>query len=449
MSEGRRARILGAVDSALSSLLRYDLSRTDLGKWVLFARQVLAILLLSVVTIAGLSAFLSTRQAKDLLQESLLNEAKAIAASVARAAFVPLTLEDEASLGRLVASFRPVERLGSLRILDAHGAVRASLPPPAESWTLTFVRMPIVPVAGFDVEGAASTAPIGEVEVGMRRGWIDRKGSQIALTNVAVAGSLVVMIWFVGLMVIRRLIDRMRDVIGEARLVEEVKRANSELESFSYSVAHDLRAPLRAVAGFSQALLDSYADKLDERGRHSLARIQENTRLMGQLITDLLGLSRVTRGELNRTAFDLTEPAREIAAALRRSEPERDVEFVFPSSLPVTADPGLMRTALENLLGNSWKYTAKRPRARIELGGTVRDGRDAYFVRDDGAGFDMAYSNKLFKPFSRLHSPGEFEGTGIGLATVQRIVERHGGRIWGEGAVDKGATFYFTLESHS
>ncbi|HEX4046199.1 MAG TPA: ATP-binding protein [Elusimicrobiota bacterium] len=444
MTQAVGGGLLSRIDGALSALLRYDLSRKDVVKWVLFARQLLMVLLFSVVTIAGLSAYLSTRQAKDLLRASLASEARAIADSVARASFVPLTLDDDRELAALVDSYRSFERVGSLRVLDAGGVVRAALPPPPPRERLLLVRVPVRPLPGEEPR-AQGGALIGFVEVGMRRGSIDARIRAIAATNVAVAGGLTIVVWILGLMIIRNLIDRTRELIGEARMAEEVKRANAELEAFSYSVAHDLRAPLRAVDGFSQALLAGYSDKMDEQAKHYLARLRENSLRMGQLINDLLSLSRVTRGELRREDFDLADLARQAAARLRRSQPDREVEFVIPPSLPVNGDPSLMLAALENLLGNAWKYTSRKGSARIELGLERRDGTDVYFVRDDGAGFDMAFSAKLFKPFSRLHSPGEFEGTGIGLATVQRIVERHGGRIWGEGRVGAGATFYFTL----
>ncbi|HXT01655.1 MAG TPA: ATP-binding protein [Elusimicrobiota bacterium] len=430
---------LARLDAALSSFLRFDLSRTDVVKWVLFARQLLLLLLLSVVSIAGLSAVLSTMQARDLLQRSLDREGHAIGDAVARAAFVPLTLDDDVALSELVLSYRSVEELGSLRVLDERGAVRAELPAAAGS-RLSFESVPVVPTAGAP-RGARS---IGAVEVGMKRDVIDRRIRSIAATNVAIAALLSLFVWILGVMIIGNLIDRTRELVGEARLAEEVQRANAELEAFSYSVAHDLRAPLRAIDGFSQALLDGYSDKVDGQGRHYLERLRQNTRRMGQLINDLLGLSRVTRGELKRVDFDLAVVARDVASRLKRTAPERDAEFAIPRSLPVNGDPNLLLAALENLLGNAWKYTARKPSARIEVGRERRDGEDVFFVRDNGAGFDMAFANKLFKPFSRLHSPGEFEGTGIGLATVDRIMARHGGRVWGEGKVGEGATFYFT-----
>jgi light-regulated signal transduction histidine kinase (bacteriophytochrome) len=221
--------------------------------------------------------------------------------------------------------------------------------------------------------------------------------------------------------------------------------ANQELEAFSYSVAHDLRAPLRGVDGFSQALLEDYADKLDDEGRRYLNYLRESAQRMGRLIDDLLALSRLTRAELVHEPVDLAELARSVAAQLQRAEPNRRVEMVIDAEIAAEGDARLLRIALENLLGNAWKFTARCAAPRIEVGVTSENGSRAYFVRDNGAGFDMAYASKLFGVFQRLHSTTEFEGTGIGLATVQRIVSRHGGRIWATGEVAHGATFFFTL----
>ncbi len=226
----------------------------------------------------------------------------------------------------------------------------------------------------------------------------------------------------------------------------QLEAANKELEAFAYSVSHDLRAPLRAMEGFSAALLSQYPDQLDEQGRHYLDRIQEASRRMGQLIDDMLTLSRVTRAALTRQRVDLGDLAREIAADLQAQDPQRRVEFVVAQGLAVEADPHLLRVALQNLLDNAWKFTGKREQARIEVGSNPGEGSECvYYVKDDGVGFDMAYAGKLFAPFQRLHRMHEFPGTGIGLATVQRIVARHGGRVWTEAEVDRGATFYFTL----
>jgi len=234
----------------------------------------------------------------------------------------------------------------------------------------------------------------------------------------------------------------------EQRVIErtaQLEAANKELEAFSYSVSHDLRAPLRGIDGFSQALLDDYGDKLNETGHHYLARLRAGSRHMAHIIEDLLNLSRVTRSEVHQAHVDLSAQARSVAAELQRTHPQRRVTFTIEDGLSTQGDPGLLRVALENLLGNSWKFTSKHAEASIEFGRTRHAGETVYFVRDDGAGFDMAYADKLFRAFQRLHSADEFEGTGIGLATVQRIVQRHGGRVWGEGAVEQGATFYFVV----
>jgi len=221
--------------------------------------------------------------------------------------------------------------------------------------------------------------------------------------------------------------------------------ANTELDAFAYSVSHDLRAPLRSIDGFSQVLLEDYAAQLDEAGRDSLRRVRAATQRMGTLIDDLLKLARVTRVEMRTEFVDLSVMAREIAAELQRATPDRQVEFAIAQGLEARGDARLLRVALENLLGNSWKYTAKRTKPKIEFGSIEENGGRAFLVRDNGAGFDMRYADKLFGVFQRLHSVSEFEGTGVGLATVRRIITRHGGRIWAEGAVDQGATFYFTL----
>jgi DNA-binding response OmpR family regulator len=244
--------------------------------------------------------------------------------------------------------------------------------------------------------------------------------------------------------------ERAAREMAEARaaLVDELEFKNEELESFSYSVAHDLRAPLRAIDGFGLALIEDYADKLDDEGMQYLRYVREAAQQMARLIDDLLGLSRVTRGEFRRVPVDLSGIARGVAAGLRRTDAERRVELVVADGLRAEGDGNLIAIALENLIGNAWKYTGKTEAARIEVGcmqGERRGEPCTYFVRDNGAGFDMAYAGKLFGMFQRLHTNAEFEGNGIGLATVQRIIRRHGGRIWAEGAVGSGATFFFTL----
>ena len=230
------------------------------------------------------------------------------------------------------------------------------------------------------------------------------------------------------------------------RAKEAAEDANRDLESFSYSVAHDLRAPLRHLDGFSQALLEDCAERLDARGQKYLNYIRESAQQMAQLIDDLLALSRVTRGELHRARVNLSAMAKAIAERLGAAEPGRRVDFVIREDAWADGDARLLGVALENLMGNAWKFTGKREHARIEFGQLQEGGRTVHFVRDNGAGFDMAHAGKLFGVFQRLHSSGEFEGTGIGLATVHRVIRRHGGRVWAEGAVDRGATFYFTLD---
>ena len=234
----------------------------------------------------------------------------------------------------------------------------------------------------------------------------------------------------------------------EQRVIErtaQLEAVNKELEAFSYSVSHDLRAPLRAVDGFSQALLEDYTDSLDEQGRDYLQRVRKASQNMALLIDELLSLSRLARSEIRREKIDLSALAQGVASQLHETQPERQAEFTIAPGLVVDGDAHLLRVVLENLLGNAWKFSEKKPHAKIEFGVTEQDGEPVYFVRDNGAGFDAAYVDKLFGAFQRLHTTSEFPGTGIGLATVQRIIHRHGGRIWTEAAVEQGATFYFTL----
>jgi len=224
-----------------------------------------------------------------------------------------------------------------------------------------------------------------------------------------------------------------------------LEAANKELEAFSYSVSHDLRSPLRSIDGFSLALMEDHAAKLDPEARDYLQRVRAATKRMAHLIDDLLALSRVSRTELVRKKVDLSEAARTVAAELQKTQPDRQAQFVIADGLNVEGDPHLLRIVLDNLLGNAWKFTAKRDGARIEFGSVGENGTRQFFIRDNGAGFDMSYAHKLFGAFQRLHANEEFAGTGIGLATVQRIINRHGGRISAEGVVGEGATFRFSL----
>lgn len=243
---------------------------------------------------------------------------------------------------------------------------------------------------------------------------------------------------------------RLHDLIGtlEQQVRErtsQIEAANKELESFSYSVSHDLRAPLRSLDGFSRALLEDQGDRLDATGRDYLVRIRAASQRMGHLIDDLLGLAHVSRVGLQRLPVDLSALAGVIADDLRAGDPTRGAELIIAPDLHATGDPRLLQVLLQNLLQNAWKFTSTRPITRIECGQMMCNGTPAYFVRDNGVGFDMTYAHKLFGAFQRLHTTTEFPGTGIGLATVQRIVHRHGGRVWAESELDAGATFYFTL----
>ncbi|HEY0563964.1 MAG TPA: CHASE sensor domain-containing protein [Terriglobales bacterium] len=234
----------------------------------------------------------------------------------------------------------------------------------------------------------------------------------------------------------------------EARVADRTRQlaaANRELEAFSYSVSHDLRGPLDTINAYAYLLQSQQSDKLDATGRECVTEISAQVVRMAQLIEDLLNLSRVASSELHREAVDLSDMAKSICAGLKRTEPNREVDFRVQECGRPQCDPRLIRIVLDNLIRNAWKYTSAHPRATIEFGCIDKGRSMVFYVRDDGAGFDQAQAVRLFKPFQRLHSAGEFQGTGIGLTIVQRIIHRHGGDIWAEGAVDRGATFYFTL----
>ena len=237
-----------------------------------------------------------------------------------------------------------------------------------------------------------------------------------------------------------------RDVTERKQREERLISMNRELDTFAHAVSHDLKAPLRRIEGFIQALSEDYSDKLDEKGKDYIQRARSASQRM-QILTDaLLHLSRFSTGELHRSPVYLSDEVKTAAAELAKTSPGRRVEFVIAEDVKAEADPAMVHIVLENLLENAWKFTGKKPVARIEFGATRIDGKNAYFVRDNGSGFDMQQVDGLFTPFRRLHSEAEFPGIGIGLATVQRVIQRHGGRIWAEGEVDKGATFYFTFD---
>ncbi|MES2642983.1 MAG: ATP-binding protein [Myxococcota bacterium] len=298
-----------------------------------------------------------------------------------------------------------------------------------------------------EVLDAAKTAGRAEIE-----GWGARSDTSRFWANTVVSAIRSNGSRLLGFAVITRDLTASRETeavqnmnsLLEAR-TRELAAANEELEAFSYSVSHDLRAPLRAIDGFSQALLSDYADVLDETGASHLRRVRVGVSRMRQLIDDMLQLSRSTRIALEPAPIDLARIAADVAAELRARDPERAVQVEIPENLHVHGDPRMLRIVMENLLGNAWKFTRNQPAARIVVSGVTRPDEVVVTVADNGAGFDMTYARRLFQPFQRLHSAEEFEGTGIGLAIVRRIVHRHGGRVWAEGKPDSGASFHFSL----
>ncbi|HEU4846647.1 MAG TPA: ATP-binding protein, partial [Rubrobacteraceae bacterium] len=321
----------------------------------------------------------------------------------------------------------------SERLYDSDGVQRAGKP---EVETL-FSEERQMEVAGREWSLYFATLPGFEKEAGSNLpGFVLASGVAVSL-----------LLFGITLLLVRNstLAERASKDLEDAN--RELEGANRELEAFSYSVSHDLRSPLRSIDGFSRILLEDYADKLDEEGADYLGRVRGASKHMALLIEDLLDLSRVSRGPLRREVIDLSAMAKDIVKKLERAHPERRVKFVAQEGVVAFGDANLLAVALENLLGNAWKFTSKRDEATIEFGVDVPHGGGsvAYYVRDDGAGFDPRYADKLFGAFQRLHGSEEFEGTGIGLATVARIVHRHGGRVWAESQIGEGATFYFTL----
>lgn len=317
------------------------------------------------------------------------------------------------------------------------GEISSGVPPYTQKDALGWIRKA---AAGepqlFEWQAKDSSGRLFWIEVGMRRARIG-EDDQIIVTARDISER-------------KRTEEEIRLLNAEleqrvAERTAQLESAKRDMESFSYSVSHDLRSPLRAINGFSKMLLEDYHEKLDPQGQHYLHRVSGAAQKMGQLIDDLLKLSRLTKARMSFEPVELSALANSIAIELRSTEPLRAVEFVIQDGVKARGDSRLLRVALDNLLGNAWKYTGGHSRAKIEFGSTEIEGEQVYFVRDDGAGFDMKYADKLFETFQRLHTEEEFPGTGIGLALVQQIIHRHGGRLWAEGVVEQGAVFSFTL----
>jgi PAS domain S-box-containing protein len=318
----------------------------------------------------------------------------------------------------------------------------------------------LIPEEKQAVQGVFEQLRLGDFPKSYENYWVTRGGERRLIswanTALAAADGAVRYIIATGIDItaskqaeldIRQLNTELEQKIGEVTQgTMELEVAYQELESFSYMVSHDLRAPLRSISGFCRALEQDCGQRLGPQGRDYLGKVQDSSQQMSELIDALLQLSHMSRAKVRRLPVDLSALARDLAAELRRVAPERPVEVVIGDGLTVTGDPTMLRLVLENLLGNAWKFTGKAPQPRIEFKAVSQpDGTRVFLVRDNGAGFEMNYVHKLFMPFQRLHSIREFPGTGVGLATVQRIVQRHGGRVWAEGAPGRGATFYFTL----
>jgi PAS domain S-box-containing protein len=304
----------------------------------------------------------------------------------------------------------------------------------------------------YSAEDIANRLPDKMLGLAVLRGWAESEGWRVRKDGSLFWANVMITSLHDGTGRLRGFAKMTSDLTERREAARQIERhnaqleaTNKELEAFSYSVSHDLRAPLRRIDGFSQMLLEDYGSRLDARAKEYLERVRSGTRHMAELIDSLLNLARIARTEMSHSKVDLSAMAESVAADLRRMQPQRTVEWRIAPDLLSDGDPVLLRAVLENLLGNAWKFTSRRGDARIEMGRELNNGSPAFFVRDNGAGFDPAQAARLFGAFQRLHSAQEFPGTGIGLASVQRIVHRHGGRIWAQGMQGRGATFYFTL----
>ncbi len=437
----------------------------DIRLWSQFSRRIMAVLVATGFLGGGLLTVASIWKQNAQGREALERRGLTLARSLGRASFVPLVLEDHRALEALAEGFSEEADVVYVGLHDADGKILAKrsrdanysiggLKPPLPRDVFEHgIRLPHRPAVRevvlplrYEAESAwASEKPVGYARIGLTEELLHRQSRAVIRDNVVLSLGLMLAAFLTGSILIRHMTRQMREFIEQVQASSELKRTNKELEAFSYSVSHDLRAPLRTINGFSHALLEDSGDRLDDTGKDYLKRVIDGCGQMGQLIDDLLGLSRVIRKEMRVESVDLTALAGSIAEQLAQSEPDRRVEFSAAKNVRITGDPGLLKIALENLIGNAWKFTRKTADARIEFGEMKKENARVFFVRDNGAGFDMAYVDKLFGPFQRLHEVTDFPGTGIGLATVHRIITRHGGRIWAEAAVQKGAAFYFTL----
>lgn len=435
----------------------------DIRPWSRFSRSILAVLMGAGTLVGVVLTSVSTYKQKAQSESALLLRGEALTRSMARTALVSMVLEDTAAMALLARGFLEEPDVVYADLLGLDGKSVLASPPsrvfpiPASlpgstgvsrqrlvsggrnaSWDIT---LPMRYTSGDNSHGEL----LGFARLGLSESRVRQELRGILWSNIGFSLGIMTLAFVLASLLIHKMTRNLHALTEEAQLTAELKRSNKELEAFSYSVSHDLRAPLRSIDAFSQILLVEYRDKLDEQAQGYLSRVRIGCQRMAQLIDDLLSLSKVMRQEMSRRLVPLTDIARETASNLAEANPERKVDVSIQEGMTIEGDPGLMRIVLENLLGNAWKFTQKRPDARIAFTAT-RKGRDRIFcIRDNGAGFDMAYANKLFGAFQRLHSGAEFPGTGIGLATVQRIIARHGGQIWAESNPGQGAAFFFQL----
>lgn len=407
--------------------------------WAAFGRRLtLAFSVLTVLLGAGLTAMASMR-VRTLLELSLVQRGEAVAEALARASFVPLSLEDRPALLTLTSALQGQASLASGRILDQGGAEWASFARPRPAKASLRVSAPIV------APHAPSAPPIGlvelEMDAGEARAVLARHVTLILVFNALFGG----VVLLAGLFLIRRLTAGMRELAREAALAEELSRSNRELEEFAYIASHDLQAPLRRITGFAQLLSERYKGRLDREADDYIERIAASTARMQRLIQDLLTYSRAGSRELERSRVDSGRVLREVLADLESVIKEAGAEVKAGVMPVVTADPSQLARLLQNLVGNAVKFRAPDRAPRVRVWAAREGGEWVFSVADNGIGIEGKYVSDVFKMFRRLHAANAYPGTGIGLAVARKIVERHGGRIWVESDPGQGSTFRFTL----
>lgn len=422
-------------------LFGYDLSEPEMAKWAGFSANLLAVLIGSVLAVGSLVAYAATARTMRLLDAALKRRAASLAQFAARAAYVPMALEDREGLARLLQAYRDIPDLAYIRILGPEGLVVAEvLGARSETAGVIEKEHPV------SLRRYPDRPPLGVVRAGLSRRQSVRESRRIVRRNALMSLVLTGAAGLAGFLLIRGMTLRFRAIVGVAGLAEALRRSNEDLSQFAHAVSHDLRAPLRHIDGYLALLRRRAGAALDETSLRHLDSAAGSARRMNALIDDLLLFSRMGLADIRASRVPLGELAREVVRDFELETRGRRVEWEIGELPEAECDRSMIRLVFQNYIGNALKFTRDRDPAVIRVGASAGPpGQAVVFVRDNGIGFDMRYKDKLFNVFQRLETSGGFEGTGVGLANVRRIVRRHGGEAWGHGEPGKGATFYFSL----